>query len=325
MNDASFKRTGQTWDADSLAPQSRTRLWTRIRRLSATFWRDFLFFWTEHFPPIVLWTRPFFLWFAFRYSKVLADGPVANARRLLGKSAAPEQIETQRRNMIRNGYLSVYELGRCLRIPADRLPQRIDGVEGADHYYAARALKRGAILVTAHLGPFELGVAALRAQEPRIHVLFRRDERSRFERIRTRFRLHLGITEAPVDEGMPMWLRLRDALRANEVVLMQGDRVMPGQTGIAVPFGDGHVLLPTGPVKLALATGAPIIPLFSIRTAPCRVRLVINEHIEVADQPGPITAAHPAMRHVAACIERQVFAHPDQWITYHRAWLEDAT
>lgn len=324
MSEVPFQRDGQKWDAELVPPGLGSRLRRSVRRASATFWRDFLFFWTEYFPPIVLWTRPFFLWFAFRYSQVLADGPTRNARRLLGPNAKAEEIEKLRREVIRNGYLSVYELGRCLRIPPDQLPSCIDRADGTHHYHAARALRRGAILVSAHLGPFELGVAALRAHEPRIHVVFRRDERARFERIRSRFRTHLGILEAPVDEGLAVWMRLRDALLADEVVLMQGDRVMPGQKGVAVPFGNGHLLMPTGPVRLAMATGAPIVPLFSIRTAPCRVRLVIDEYVTAEREPGPVSGQHPVMRYLAQCIERQVFANPQQWITYYRAWLEDA-
>jgi len=324
MSEVTFQRDGQRWDAESMPLNFGARLWRRVRQSSATFWRDFLFFWTEHFPPIVLWTRPFFLWFAFRYSKVLADGPTCNARRLLGPAAKPVEIERLRRDVIRNGYLSVYELGRCLRIPPDKLPACIDRADGTDHYHAARALGRGAILVTAHLGPFELGVAALRSREKRIHVVFRRDERARFERIRSRFRAHLGILEAPVDEGLAVWMRMRDALMADEVVLMQGDRVMPGQKGVAVRFGNGHLLMPTGPVRLAMATGAPIVPLFSIRTATCRVRLVIDSYVTVEREPGPVSGEHPVMCYLAECIQRQVFANPEQWITYYRAWLEDA-
>ena len=39
---------------------------------------------------------------------------------------------------------------------------------------------------------------------------------------------------------------------------MQADRVMPGQKGQAVPFFSGHTLLPTGPIKLAIANHVTI-------------------------------------------------------------------
>ena len=43
---------------------------------------------------------------------------------------------------------------------------------------------------------------------------------------------------------------------ADEVVAIQGDRVMPGQKGERLAFFDGHMLFPTGPVRLAIASGS---------------------------------------------------------------------
>ena len=53
----------------------------------------------------------------------------------------------------------------------------------------------------------------------------------------------VGFLEAPVDDGLSVWVGLRDALLRNEVVLMQGDRVMPGQRGMRLPFLSGHMVI----------------------------------------------------------------------------------
>jgi KDO2-lipid IV(A) lauroyltransferase len=113
-------------------------------------------------------------------------------------------------------------------------------------------------------------------------------------------------------------MTLRDALRANEVVAIQGDRVMPGQKGRRMPFLGGHLMLPTGPVKLAMASGAPIIPVFSVRTPRGGVRLFIEEAITV-DQD-----VDEALARVAAVIAKYVSAYPEQWLVLHRAFDEDA-
>ena len=162
--------------------------------------------------------------------------------------------------------------------PAPRLPTLrawVEQVDGASHYRSARASGTGAILVTAHLGPFEVGISALMEQEGKIHVVFQRDDRASFDRLRSKLRSKLGVVEAPIDDGWSIWGGLRDALEANEVVLIQGDRVMPGQRGAEVPFLGGHIPIPTGPVKLALITGSPIIPVFSVRT---RIRTLPGLH-----------------------------------------------
>ena len=160
------------------------------------------------------------------------------------------------------------------------------------------------------MGSFEVAVAALLEHEKRIHVVFKRDI-GRFERIRQTLRQRLGVVEQPVDDGWGIWMRLRDALRDDDVVAIQGDRVMPGQKGRRMPFLGGHLLLPTGPVKLATASGAPIIPVFSVRTASGRVRLFIEDPIIVGDD------TDYAMEQIAAVIARYVATYPEQWLVLH--------
>lgn len=286
----------------------------------AAFWLEFMFFWAEHYAPSVWWTRGFFLWFAWNFSRVLREGTRTNARRLLGPGVTNERRDELAREMIRSFYKSVYEIGESLRESAEQLRTRIDGIEGVEHYQAARRLGKGAILVTAHLGSFELGVAALLDREQRIHVVFRRDEFPRFERLRSRLRARLGVTEAAVNEGWPVWMRLRDALAADEVVMIQGDRVMPGQRGAVVPFQTGHIRMPTGPVKLALASGAPLIPVFAVRTGLHRARIVIDEAIRV--EPGR-EGMQAALAALARAIARQVAAHPEQWLMVEPVFCED--
>ena len=295
----------------------------RLRAHAANFWREFMYWWTARFPAVVLFTRPFFLFFANRCSRVLRDGPTANARRWLGTEASDAEVETLRRAIVRNAYTSIYELGRAVRATASELESWVEHIDGKQRYLATRRSGRGAILVTAHLGPFEVGITALADREKRIHVIYRKDERASFDRLRSKLRARLGVTEHPIDQGWSIWPRLRDALLSDEVVLIQGDRVMPGQRGVPVPFHSGHMLMPPGPVKLAMAAGSPIIPIFSIRTRVGRCQVVIEEPIEITSGSGRVTGDHPAMRAMAQAIERQVSRYPEQWAVFERAWCED--
>jgi KDO2-lipid IV(A) lauroyltransferase len=281
-----------------------------------------MYWWALRYPSFMLWTQGFFLFFANRFSRELRDGPRANAVRILGSGVRPGDIERLRRAIIKNAYWTIYEVGRALRLPLDKLAKRIT-IQNKDVYIRVRDQRRGAILVTAHFGPFEVGAAALLGQEKKVHVVYVSDARRSFDQLRTRLRTKLGISEAPLEGDVATWFRLRDALLNDEVVLIQGDRVLPGHRGVEVPFMGGHIELPTGPAKLAMATGAPIIPIFSIRTALGRCRVEIDDALEVERGAGRVTAEHPAIRTMAAALERRVRAHPEQWMVYERAWCED--
>lgn len=292
-----------------------------LNPFSGDFWLEFLFWWTEHAPRVVWWTRGFFLFFAWRVATAMRKNTLANARGVLGDSVSEATCISLAKEMIRSFYVAVYEMGWALRVPRGELRNCIESVEGREIYERARRAGRGAVLVTAHLGGFELGMVALAEHEDAVHVVFRRDVSRRFDRLRSKLRAALGVREAPVDEGWSIWSNLRDALAANQVVMIQGDRVMPGQKGIAVPFLGGRLLVPSGPLKLALIAGAPIIPVFSLRTTVGRLRIIVEEPILLTRKDGPIDARHPAVLRLAAVIEKQVRRNPEQWLMVEPLWF----
>lgn len=291
------------------------------RRSWVAFWLDALFWHAEHAPLLLRFTRGLFTRLVFRCSPSVRAGTLANAARVLGPGATPAQHRRLARAVVGNFILFCHDVGRSMRMSADELFGRIETLEGEAHYDAARAMRRGAIVVTAHMGSFEVGMAALRRRDERVHVVFRRDAFGRFERMRSALRAKLGVVEAPVDEGWTVWLRLRDALLRDEVVVLQGDRVMPGQKGERVPVLGADMLLPAGPVKLALATGAPIVPVFSIRTPSGGVRLCVEPAITV--DAGDPDAVDRAMRQLAGVIGKYVAAYPEQWLMLQPAWCAD--
>ena len=97
------------------------------------------------------------------------------------------------------------------------------------------------------------------------------------------------------------------ALRNNHVVVMQGDRAMPGQKARAVPVLGGHLLLPLGPVRLAEISGSPMMPVFAVRTELGRCRLFAEPPIEVDPDAKLVDGIEPALLQVGKVIEK--FAH----------------
>lgn len=305
-----------------------------LRQRTAETWLNLLFWHARHVPALTLAIKPIFAWGAWVFSRSIRRGTRANASRLLGEAAAPRVRDRVARATLSNFYDAVVEFGLNRDQTPAQLMQRLDGVVGEDRYLQVRQMQkaaapnqsaRGAILVTAHLGSFEVAMAMLREREPRVHVVFRRDSMPLFESLRTAQHAKFGVLEAPVDDGMPTWLRLRDALMTGDVVLMQGDRVMPGQPGIVVPFLGGHLKVPAGPVKLARMTGAPLIPVFAITVADRRLRIELGEPIwpSATSHDWSGSSIDPALIQLTAAIELVLKRHPEQWLRLDPALVED--
>lgn len=291
-----------------------------VRWAAAEGWLNGMFFASRRFPRFVQWGKPFFRWGAWTHSHYLQDNILANARWLLGADSTAEQRWDFGQSVVSNFFDFVLDIGRSVGQTQAQLLARIASVEGDPAYRAARAARQGAIVLTAHMGSFEVGIAALLQHERHVRVLFRRDSFGLFERTRSKLRRQLGVIEECVDDGLNTWMRLREALAADEVVLIQGDRVMPGQKGRRVPILGGHMVLPTGPLRLALATGAPIVPTFSVRDSDGRIRLFIEPAIWVGDE----ASFESGLDAIRAALEKYLRRFPDQWLMIHRAWCEDA-
>jgi lauroyl/myristoyl acyltransferase len=286
-----------------------------LRRRCAGAWLRLFFRIVGLSPAFAAAARPVFVFLAFSFSPRIRRATAVNAARLLDH---PDE-KTKRlfgRRVVGSFYDFVCDVGATLHSTREQLAARIESVTGTESYHAARAAGRGAVLVTAHMGSFEKGLVALPIQEKRIHVVFKRDKIGGFEKLRTELRKRLNVAESPVDDGWGVWVRLREALQNDEVVAVQGDRVLPGQKGIPVAILGGTLLLPTGPFKLAASAGSPVMPIFSTRSPDGRIAI----RIEPAIDPTDVDAA---VRLFGACLERQLRTHADQWLVLDPAFLED--
>lgn len=290
------------------------------------FWMRFLFYCAGRAQWFMRLSEPVFI----RLSRVafrdaLRRGPRLNAGRLLPPQTTVAERERFVDQVLRSFYRFIYEVGRGGRCDREAILAQVSTVVGREHYEQARSTRRGVIVATAHLGSFEVGMAALRNMEPKVHVVFQRDAFSSFDQIRAQLHRRLDVVDAPVEDGPNVWIRLRDALQADEAVLIQADRVMPGQKGVAVPFLGGHLEMPLGPVKLARISGAPILPVFAVRDPDRRIRLIIEPAIEVGPGEESARGGQPSrpMLALAATIERQLKQWPEQWLMLQPAWMED--
>ena len=303
---------------DASAPRPTQRL--SVQSSISAFGTNAVFSIAKVFPGLMEALIPSFVRIAWWTTPKLRDNTMANARRLLGADAPLSRRKRLARRMIAGSCRFVVDLSRGGRRNLEQLFDAIETIEGSDHYDAAREAQKGLIVATAHLGSYEVGLAALRQRESDVHVVFQRDPLPRFEALRRNLHERLGVHEVPVDDGMETWVRLRDALERNEVVVMQADRVMPGQKGRPVEFFDGHLELPLGPLKLAKLTGAPILPIFAINRGRGKVRIVIEPAVEVNEDG---RTDESCLQQIGASIQRVVQAHPQQWMVLEKAWLED--
>ena len=293
-----------------------------LSQQAVDFWLNLLFWSSGQCPRVAKATIPFGIRCAIIFSPELRRRVLEHASQLLkviDDDRTPRQLALA---ILANFMEFVIDVGHSSRTSLAEVQDKVHEVYGANNLQNARAAGKGLIIATAHLGSFEVGLAALRSETKNVHVVFQRDRIARFEHLRHRLHEALGIIEAPIDEGWAAWIHLRDALHRDEVVVVQADRVLPGQSGDRVSFLGGHILIPNGPAKLARICDAPILPVFAPRGADGKVRIFIEPPI----WPSDVSEHEPSERAVAQTlgdvIAKYVSKYADQWLVLHQVWCD---
>lgn len=117
---------------------------------------------------------------------------------------------------------------------------------------------------------------------------------------------------------------LAAALGRGDVVALQGDRPRAGGRAIAVELCGRPFELPVGPLALARAAGAPLLPVFAFREGRRRYRVAFRDPIRVAATDDRRADLRRAAERVAAELEWAIRRVPHQWFCFGRAWAQDA-
>jgi phosphatidylinositol dimannoside acyltransferase len=156
---------------------------------------------------------------------------------------------------------------------------------GMEHFDALQARPGGAIILTAHMGSYDLGAQLFAETTARRIVMVRAPEADPETRKHEEELHRRTVGDAiKIDfstRASDLALDLLHAVQAGEIVAIQGDRVTPGISSLPATLFGKESSVPAGPFALAMAAHVPIYPLFIIRLGRRSYRLLVCAPIEV--------------------------------------------
>ncbi|MGH7819434.1 MAG: lysophospholipid acyltransferase family protein [Candidatus Binatia bacterium] len=283
--------------------------WRRLARLGSVYGPE----WWKRYSP------PFFAAAIFAVAHRNRRGAAACQARILGVDASSPRAYLAAFRMFRTFAHCMTETMEFYG-PSPR-PFRIaepprNGV--------AEALGRGhgVILATAHVGNWDISARALQATGRPVNIVMAREPNETTQEYARRTREQVGVTVILSDSSVFSAFNMIRALRRNEILAIQLDRPATGPTspaGIrAVPFLGDEAPFLEGPFHLARLSGAPVIPVFTLRRGVRHYEIVLGEPRYVSrDAAGD---AGQALREAVALLERTVRANSDQWFQFAPLW-----
>ncbi|OFV97711.1 MAG: hypothetical protein A3F68_13185 [Acidobacteria bacterium RIFCSPLOWO2_12_FULL_54_10] len=237
------------------------------------------------------------------------------------RMAMPELSDPSREAICRDVYRS---LGRLLaefahfpRLTSGNVHQAVS-YDGLEHYEAARSCGRGVLFLTAHLGAWELGAFAHALYGYPMQILYRPLDNSRLDALVNRYRLLSG--NKLIDKRNAA-REVLSALARNETVGILADQNTSHDEGVFVDFFGISASTTAGVARIALHTGAVVVPAFCVWIEKDRrFRIIFDSPIEPPQSSEKTDAVRSFTQQMAAVIERYIRRYPDQWLWIHRRW-----
>jgi len=238
---------------------------------------------------------------------------VSIARRNL-EICLPGLTEDEREQLLERHFrsvgLSVVEMGVGWFTPIEKLRRRVE-VRGMENLEAALARGHGALLLTAHFTPIEIGVGVLEDFAGTVNSMYRPQRDPMMDFLILQGRSRFSATQIPRD-NVRLLIRL---LRQNQAVLYMPDQTYLGNQSALIPFFGEPAVTNIATSKIAKISGAPVLPYFFRRNPDERTYTVeIGEPLT----DFPTEDAIADTRRIVSLLEQRIMQTPEQYLWVYK-------
>ena len=196
------------------------------------------------------------------------------------------------------------------------------GISGVENLQRALSEGKGVIAVSAHLGYFTLMSIKMISEGYPFNILIRDPDYKGTVKLFRKLQKKQGGHFIPINQWRVALRQILKCLRNNEVVCFLSDERKKG-SDVEVDFFGHPALTATGPAVISLKTGAPIVPIFIVRTGEDSHTIFIEPQLAVnhcGDISDTVTTVITACTNI---IEKYVRLYPEQWFWFKNRWARD--
>ncbi|MBI4517830.1 MAG: lysophospholipid acyltransferase family protein [Deltaproteobacteria bacterium] len=280
--------------------------WRRFAYLGCVYGPDW---WTHYSPPVIA---------AIIFAIVGRNrrGAITNLQRIL------DQPDRRRAGL--TGLRMFAEFAHCLTETTQYYGPRPRAIrlDTPQHDPLAEALRagRGAVVVTGHFGNWDIAAKALCDYGRPINVVMAREVNATTQEYVRSAREQAGVRVIFSDSSVFSSLNMIRALRQNEVVAIQLDRMLGPGGARQLPFFGALAPFPSGPFVLARLAGAPVIPVFIPRLGPRHYAIRVTGRFFLAREARDAHALDRVMGEVVREFEAMIREFPTQWFQFAPFW-----
>lgn len=251
----------------------------------------------------------------FAVSKKDRDAVLSNLRVICSPGCPDMELGIMAREVFRNFAKYLVDFFRFLKIDDNYIASRVK-IEGLENIDAGLAAGKGVIILSAHIGNWELGglILSLKRHPMKAVVLTHKNKL-----INDFFTAQRSIGNMrPIEIGMSL-RGCYEILSRNGLLALLGDRDF-FNNGIHVKFFGRDILVPKGPAVFSYRLGSCMVPGFMVREKGDSFRLIFESPIYPDTAKDEASSVMDLAEKYSAIIERYVRTYPTQWYVFQEAW-----
>lgn len=232
-----------------------------------------------------------------------------------GKEKTQKEIRALTKRIFANLGRNFTEWQKMPALTSQEIQARVE-VQNFEVITEALKKGKGVIFLTAHLGNWEWSASYVSSLGYPVHVLAKRIYFEPYNQFLTSLRRSHNVEIIYQDDSPKKILKV---LAQNEVLGVLPDQDVDKVNGVFVPFFGKEAYTPTGPVALAMASGAALIPAFIVRGKK-KFKLIFEEPLEIKRTGNKEEDLKRHTLEWTQILERYIRKYPDQWVWMHRRW-----
>lgn len=245
------------------------------------------------------------------------DKTLENLTFAFGRERTPKEIRCLAGKVFENAAMTAAEILKFPGMTPEKIQKIVEAGNAEQGYRGLLAQNKGLISLTAHIGNWELLAGAMASLGFRGGVIARRIYYEPFNRWIVGLRNSVNVPTIYRDESPRELLKI---LKRGGIVGILPDQDIDSLKSVFIDFLGRPAYTPVAPAKLSLASGAPILPNFLIRTERGKYKLWMGDPI---DPENFSESADPVLEMTRAWMktcEKIIREYPDQWAWMHNRW-----
>ena len=191
--------------------------------------------------------------------------------------------------------------------------------DGEQHLREITAMQRGGLLLSAHIGNWEIAGHLLKRLGTPIHIVMYDGEHQQIKQYLDSVTGQRNVSIIVIRDSLSHIYEISEALRKNELVCMHADRFLEGNKTLEATFLGKPALFPMGPFVLASKFKVPVCFVFALKETKLHYHFFsspVHEYKDLSKETGMRMALEDFIMET----EAKVRQYPEQWYNYYNFW-----